>query len=206
MINSGKTKNLGEIQNSEKEYKANLNRIKSNLTFSARNKSQVGGSRQETQTSVSIEKVPVNTVNMLKNKLKKIKNLEENNNVKTNQSQKNFMNNSGEFNMNRSKLTKNKSNKKIIKKVEDSKINDEDNEDFSDDGQISPKNKNSYKDINERDNNTKSPNIKLIKKKVDLENIEGNNNRNVTNVKNSDKNKKDVKNGKLFIIFFIFII
>jgi len=172
MINSGKTNN-----NSEKEYKENLNKIKSSLLSDARNRSQSKTGRFEKFQSLSKEK---NLKNSLKTKLNKINtNLNtESNGVKYDVDDKNQYNEEDDENENsmqenrisKHKLLKryntnhdfkNKRRKSTISNSEDSKYL----EDKISDEELRQDHKN-------KELNKKTPNIKLISKNNMKENSE----------------------------------
>ena len=201
MIISGKTKTQTDNTNSEREYKANLNKIKSNLQNFSRNKSQQKTGRIDTAQSITNDG-KFNHDNKMKNKLNKnrnkinesnISNYEENEN-ETSLKRNNFKKINPEY------LIKNKlsANNNTTLKNEDSKYAEnnisEDEEENNNNHNYNYNNKN----LKINDQNIKSPNIKLVSKKGVKENPEDNKDKHTNKKKiNFDDGASDDKFKKI---------
>ncbi len=179
MIISGRTKSLCENQNVEKEYKANLNKIKSNLQFSSRNKSQKKLGRTDTIQSASKEK---NLKNGLKKNLKKynkykaidtsVSKFDKIDNIDRFDESNDSYNSIDKNKISYKTLNKNKSkNLLVIKKGNKTTNKTEDSKSYENNDSDYEENVNNKKNIKD-EANTKSPNIKLISKKNIIENPE----------------------------------
>lgn len=183
MIISGRTKSFIENNSkTEKEYKENLNKIKSNLQNISNNKSQRKSNRVDTIQSCSKEK---NMKNGLRNNLNKIKskandtsvshfdnhemneNLEENNEIK--ESEKNSL--IKNFKKINSKLNSKKNNNGVMNTTSNYQNEDSKYKEISiSDEESDLKTEKILKNLQHQ----KSPNIKLIKKKLIKENSDNN--------------------------------